>query len=118
MPGQGGPPPVERRGAGAGRHPGPGPAAPSGDGTHGGRALDGDGTGRRKGTPPRGTDVPQEVRRRGGLTAWARRLTGGRGTGQETAGPGGTARSRPVLRQCRPSAPTRPRPGRTRRRCC
>ncbi|MER5212907.1 FHA domain-containing protein [Streptomyces sp. NPDC002838] len=37
------------------------------------------GTGRRKGTPLRGTDVPQGLRRRGGLTAWARRLTGGRG---------------------------------------
>ncbi|WP_179382045.1 FtsK/SpoIIIE domain-containing protein, partial [Streptomyces sp. SA15] len=37
------------------------------------------GTSRRKGTPLRGTDVPQGVRRRGGLTAWARRLTGGRG---------------------------------------
>ncbi|MGC9536323.1 FHA domain-containing protein [Streptomyces sp. UG1] len=35
--------------------------------------------GSRKGTPLRGTDVPQGVRRRGGLTAWARRLTGGRG---------------------------------------
>ncbi|GGL72303.1 hypothetical protein GCM10010129_15040 [Streptomyces fumigatiscleroticus] len=33
----------------------------------------------RKGTPLRGTDAPQGVRRRGGLTAWARRLAGGRG---------------------------------------
>lgn len=33
----------------------------------------------RKGTPLRGTDVPPGVRRRGGLTAWARRLAGGRG---------------------------------------
>ncbi|MDH6609531.1 hypothetical protein M2164_005166 [Streptomyces sp. SAI-208] len=41
--------------------------------------------GRRKGTPLRGTDVPQEVRRRGGLSAWARRLTGGRGE-QEPSG--------------------------------
>ncbi|WP_330293692.1 FHA domain-containing protein [Streptomyces sp. NBC_00576] len=32
----------------------------------------------RKGTPVRGTDVPQGVRRRGGLSKWARRLTGGR----------------------------------------
>jgi hypothetical protein len=32
----------------------------------------------RKGTPLRGTDVPQGVRRRGGLTGWARRLAGGR----------------------------------------
>ncbi|MDW4905256.1 FHA domain-containing protein [Streptomyces sp. ADMS] len=37
----------------------------------------------RKGTPLRGTDVPQGVRRRGGLSKWARRLTGGR-TEQET----------------------------------
>ncbi|WP_329272820.1 FHA domain-containing protein [Streptomyces pseudovenezuelae] len=41
-------------------------------------------TGRRKGTPLRGTDVPQGVRRRGGLSAWARRLAGGRGE-QETS---------------------------------
>ncbi|WP_328430543.1 FHA domain-containing protein [Streptomyces sp. NBC_00443] len=33
----------------------------------------------RRGTPLRGTDVPPGVRRRGGLTAWARRLAGGRG---------------------------------------
>ncbi|KOX01049.1 hypothetical protein ADK65_11170 [Streptomyces sp. NRRL B-1140] len=33
----------------------------------------------RKGTPLRGTDVPPGTRRRGGLGAWARRLTGGRG---------------------------------------
>ncbi|MEU7717219.1 FtsK/SpoIIIE domain-containing protein [Streptomyces tibetensis] len=33
----------------------------------------------RKGTPLRGTDLPQQSRRRGGLGAWARRLTGGRG---------------------------------------
>ncbi|MGV9346389.1 FHA domain-containing protein [Streptomyces spiralis] len=35
--------------------------------------------GGRKGTPVRGTDVPQGVRRRGGIGAWARRLAGGRG---------------------------------------
>ncbi|MFE9440867.1 FHA domain-containing protein [Streptomyces sp. NPDC006602] len=46
------------------------------------------GSGRRKGTPLRGTDVPPGLRKRGGLSAWARRLTGGRGE-QETAG-GGT----------------------------
>ncbi|MGW1046123.1 FHA domain-containing protein [Streptomyces sp. NPDC002547] len=40
------------------------------------RDLAGEST--RKGTPPRGTDVPAGVRRRG-FTAWARRLTGGRG---------------------------------------
>ncbi|SED70926.1 FtsK/SpoIIIE family protein [Streptomyces sp. 3213] len=37
----------------------------------------------RKGTPLRGTEVPQGVRRRGGIGKWARRLTGGRG---ESAG--------------------------------
>ncbi|WP_425246682.1 FHA domain-containing protein [Streptomyces sp. NEAU-NA10] len=42
---------------------------------------------RRKGTPLRGTDVPQGLRKRGGLSAWARRLTGGRGSDQETAAP-------------------------------
>ncbi|MFI9831888.1 FHA domain-containing protein [Streptomyces sp. NPDC051913] len=42
-------------------------------------ATDAPGTGRRKGTPLRGTDVPQGLRKRGGLGAWARRLTGGRG---------------------------------------
>ncbi|MEU6575946.1 FHA domain-containing protein [Streptomyces sp. NPDC046805] len=39
----------------------------------------------RKGTPVRGTDIPQGVRRRGGLGAWARRLTGGWGD-QPTGG--------------------------------
>jgi hypothetical protein len=33
----------------------------------------------RKGTPLRGTEVPQGVRRRGGIGKWARRLTGARG---------------------------------------
>ncbi|MFH0518730.1 FtsK/SpoIIIE domain-containing protein [Streptomyces sp. M41] len=42
-------------------------------------AAGGTGGGRRKGTPLRGTDVPPGVRKRGGLGAWARRLTGGRG---------------------------------------
>ncbi|MEU3659544.1 FHA domain-containing protein [Streptomyces sp. NPDC032940] len=41
----------------------------------------------RKGTPLRGTDVPQGVRRRGGLGAWARRLAGGRAGAQDAAGP-------------------------------
>ncbi|MFD1661634.1 FHA domain-containing protein [Streptomyces caeni] len=46
------------------------------------------GEGIRKGTPPRGTELPPGVvvRRRGGLTAWARRLAGGR------TEPGGTGR--------------------------
>ncbi|GAA2622071.1 FHA domain-containing protein [Streptomyces vastus] len=33
----------------------------------------------RKDTPTRGTTVPREARKRGGLSAWARRLAGGRG---------------------------------------
>ncbi|WP_206342180.1 FHA domain-containing protein, partial [Streptomyces ureilyticus] len=33
----------------------------------------------RKDTPTRGTDVPRGARKRGGLSAWARRLAGGRG---------------------------------------
>ncbi|WP_210580250.1 FHA domain-containing protein [Streptomyces sp. GESEQ-4] len=48
-----------------------------------------DGRSRRKGTPLRGTDVPQGVRKRAGLTAWARRLAGGR-TEQGTAAGRGT----------------------------
>ncbi|WP_434099509.1 FHA domain-containing protein [Streptomyces sviceus] len=47
-------------------------------------ASDAPAAGRRKGTPLRGTDIPQGVRRRGGLSAWARRLAGGRGE-QETS---------------------------------
>ncbi|MFG3150449.1 FHA domain-containing protein [Streptomyces sp. NPDC048219] len=53
-------------------------------GAHGGAAAAGTG---RKGTPLRGTDVPQGVRRRGGLGAWARRLTGGRTGAQGAAEP-------------------------------
>ncbi|WP_128428854.1 FHA domain-containing protein [Streptomyces cyaneus] len=45
-------------------------------------------SGNRKGTPLRGTDVPQGLRKRGGLTAWARRLAGGRGEQEATAGRG------------------------------
>ncbi len=76
-------------------HPGPHPAGPPPVGPTGrttGAARDGryadataaqtadtpDGT--RKGTPVRGTDVPEppRARKRGGIGAWARRLTGGR----------------------------------------
>ncbi|MFF3610175.1 FHA domain-containing protein [Streptomyces sp. NPDC002580] len=85
---------------GAGRTGGPAAAggAPGGPdrteaaaGTFAGGAVDPSGTlgpgvpSARKGTPTRGTDLPPEVRRRGGIGAWARRLTGGRG------GPAGTA---------------------------
>jgi hypothetical protein len=101
VPEQGGAPRIESHGTTASTVPASPPHA--GD-THGGRfglgALDGldggddaaagatDGRGSdsdgaldergRKGTPLRGTDVPQGVRRRGGLKGWARRrLTGG-----------------------------------------
>ncbi|MEV5336215.1 FHA domain-containing protein [Streptomyces werraensis] len=76
-------------------HPGPRPAGPPPAGPTGrttGDARDGryaDATaaqtsdtpgGTRKGTPVRGTDVPEppRPRKRGGIGAWARRLTGGR----------------------------------------
>ncbi|MFD6435131.1 FHA domain-containing protein [Streptomyces venezuelae] len=41
----------------------------------------------RTGTPARGTTVPRNLRKRGGLSAWARRLTGGRDGGRD-GGPG------------------------------
>ncbi|MEU6093235.1 FHA domain-containing protein [Streptomyces sp. NPDC047079] len=63
VPGQGGAPGIEHRG------PAPEPGA----------------EGTRKGTPPRGTDVPPGVRRRVGFTAWARRLAGSRGEQTGTA---------------------------------
>ncbi|MFD3615222.1 FHA domain-containing protein [Streptomyces sp. NPDC058676] len=65
---------------GAAQSPGPGEAI---DGTDP-AAAPSPGAGRRKGTPLRGTDVPPGLRKRG-LSAWARRLTGGRGE-QEPAG--------------------------------
>ncbi|WP_437034627.1 FHA domain-containing protein [Streptomyces sp. enrichment culture] len=60
-PGAGGVPAAPAAGPAAGTVPAPRPAT-------------------RKGTPVRGTDLPQPPggRRRGGLTAWARRLAGGR----------------------------------------
>ncbi|CQR63760.1 FtsK/SpoIIIE domain-containing protein [Streptomyces leeuwenhoekii] len=119
VPGRSGAPRIEHSGTGpAGGHPAPGsataaeaargaarPAAPGPEDPYAGRsgvpspgapaaAADGaaaDGASR-KGTPLRGTEVPPGVRRRGGLAAWARRLTGGRGdtggTGQEPYGEG------------------------------
>lgn len=106
VPGQAGAPRLERHGASEGSAPGPregdthgagfGVGALGGrydDGAYGDEGSDARGYGdesaagvpgdlddsRHKGTPLRGTDVPQGVRRRGGLTAWARRLAGGRG---------------------------------------
>ncbi|MEU9556951.1 FHA domain-containing protein [Streptomyces fumanus] len=59
--------------------PGAGDRAVSGPGAHRpGTAVPPPATGGRKGTPLRGTDVPPGVRRRGGLSAWARKLAGGR----------------------------------------
>ena len=95
VPGQGRAPRIESRGPA-----GPARAAGGGGDTHGAgfsvpEPVSGTATGPRartddeadadastdsgrKGTPLRGTDVPQGVRRRGGLSKWARRLTGGR----------------------------------------
>ncbi|MFC7885481.1 FHA domain-containing protein [Streptomyces sp. NPDC057376] len=128
VPGQGGAPRIESHGTGpvAG---GPRPAPPTGE-THGGGFGPGAGTSgaptygtgtygaepsatdasvaaRRKGTPLRGTDVPQGVRRRGGLGAWARRLAGGRGGTQDADGPGPHAHDA----EAAPAAPTTPAPG-------
>ncbi|MFE9673647.1 FHA domain-containing protein [Streptomyces sp. NPDC006259] len=109
VPGQGGAPPLENHGAthggrsGLGSFTGPsfedpsftGPSAtgssrtdPSRTGPFEARgprpAPEEDGVGTsRKGTPLHGTEVPQGLRRRGGLSAWARRLTAGRAGPQE-----------------------------------
>ncbi|MEU5894056.1 FHA domain-containing protein [Streptomyces sp. NPDC047461] len=58
----------------------------SGSGDEHTRAVDIPAGSRREGTPLRGTDVPQGVRKRGGLGAWARKLTGGRGEQSAAAG--------------------------------
>ncbi|MET7475460.1 FHA domain-containing protein [Streptomyces sp. NPDC005648] len=107
VPGQGGAPRIERRETGAGdTHAGrfgaltrntpaaptaahdPAPdGEPSGTRTRGATGDEADrtdtgavsDTGRRKGTPLRGTDLPEGLRKRGGLSAWARKLAGGRG---------------------------------------
>ncbi|WP_369246998.1 FHA domain-containing protein [Streptomyces sp. R41] len=80
VPEQGGAPRIESRPrGGAGPDGAPGPAgygespAETADSSHTGTAST------RKGTPPRGTDVPSGVRKRGGIGAWARRLAAGRG---------------------------------------
>jgi hypothetical protein len=72
-------------------------------------APDAPATGRRKGTPLRGTDVPQGVRRRGGLSAWARRLAGGRSE-QETPRQDEAydEETAPVAAVASPSAPQAP----------
>lgn len=65
----------------------PGHLPPAPPGTGGADDGPGDLADRRKGTPLHGTDVPPGVRRRGGLSAWARRLAGGRGATAEEAVP-------------------------------
>ncbi|MEU8603778.1 FHA domain-containing protein [Streptomyces parvulus] len=60
----------------------PGPRHPGAPDPAGDDRPPGGGTGR-KGTPLRGTDLPHGVRRRGGIGAWARRLTAGRGGAQD-----------------------------------
>lgn len=85
VPGQGGAPRIENAGAaspGHGRTPDAGahdgPTRADGPGTTwepGAEDVPGAG---RTDTPVRGTDLPRGARRRGGLGAWARRLTGGR----------------------------------------
>lgn len=83
VPGQGGAPPIESRDGGD-THAGPfgiggvGGAFAAHGTADGGPGAPDPAPGTRKATPLRGTDVPQGVRRRGGLGAWARRLTGGR----------------------------------------
>ncbi|MET8946819.1 FHA domain-containing protein [Streptomyces sp. NPDC004542] len=83
VPGQGGAPRIESRDGGD-THAGPFGVGGVGGafaahGTADGPAAPDPAPGARKATPLRGTDVPQGVRRRGGIGAWARRLTGGRG---------------------------------------
>ncbi len=90
---------------GDGQGPGPGEADAGTDPAA--AASPGAGSDRRKGTPLRGTDVPPGLRKRGGLSAWARRLTGGRGE-QEPAGRGTydeTADSVSAAAQTAPPAP-------------
>ncbi|MFI5685637.1 FHA domain-containing protein [Streptomyces sp. NPDC051636] len=89
VPGQGGAPAIEGR-DGEATHAGPfGVGGVGGtfaaQGTAGDAAAQDPPPGARKGTPLRGTEVPPGVRKRGGLGAWARRLTGGRG--EPSAGP-------------------------------
>ncbi|MEV5435792.1 FHA domain-containing protein [Streptomyces sp. NPDC052682] len=63
----------------------------------------------RKGTPLRGTELPQQGggRRRGGLGAWARRLAGGRGD-QDEAGPEAVYEEEPAEAVAEPPAAVGP----------
>ncbi|MBQ0828965.1 FHA domain-containing protein [Streptomyces tagetis] len=117
VPGQGGAPRIENHG-GPPRATSLGATPPA---DPGGFGDPGEGTGR-KGTPLRGTDVPRDVargghrdtpedahqgtRRRGGLGAWARRLTGVRGP-QDAAGPDAyTADDEEAASARRPTGPS------------
>ncbi|MFI2640460.1 FHA domain-containing protein [Streptomyces sp. NPDC018610] len=94
LPAQGRAPGIESHGgdthagrSGAGAHPDAFPGDPYGSPHTPFADPYGDVEGRgRKGTPVRGTEVPQGLRRRGGLGAWARRLTGGRGESAQDRG--------------------------------
>ncbi|MCX4908267.1 FHA domain-containing protein [Streptomyces sp. NBC_00878] len=68
VPGQGGAPRMESTDSGA----------PSGAVPEDSPDTSAPGESGRKGTPLRGTSAPREARKRGGLSAWARRLAGGR----------------------------------------
>ncbi|MFI7504114.1 FHA domain-containing protein [Streptomyces sp. NPDC049687] len=82
-----------------------GPRSPS----HAPSPTDPDVSSSRKGTPLRGTDIPPGVRKRGGLSAWARRLAGGRGGAQE--GPdAGTCDDEAAGAGTQPSAAAAPAP--------
>ncbi|MEU1259484.1 FHA domain-containing protein [Streptomyces chartreusis] len=127
VPLQGGAPRIERHGGagrtlpgprggdthGAGFGPGafgeaPGPSSHAAPTTAGAALPENTAGGTRKGTPLRGTDVPPGVRRRGGLSAWARRLAGGRP--EQGAEPDGTYDDdEPVVESGRPAAADGPR---------
>lgn len=99
--------------------PGPAPAGPTGrttgdarDGRYGDATADrtaGASEGTREGTPVRGTDVPEppRARKRGGIGAWARRLTGGRQERDADAAPCDDPAERPAHAPG-PAAPARP----------
>ncbi|MFD3376333.1 MULTISPECIES: FHA domain-containing protein [unclassified Streptomyces] len=74
VPGQGRPPRIESTDSGA----------PSTAASEENADVPAPGEGGRKGTPLRGTTVPRGVRKRGGLSAWARRLAGGRSDEPDT----------------------------------
>ncbi|MGW4196028.1 FtsK/SpoIIIE domain-containing protein [Streptomyces sp. NPDC005004] len=96
VPEQAGAPRIESRDEDHRTHYATGPHAPAASGTHAGRHGQTERTATggpygdapyddpyedgptRKNTPLRGTDLPPSARRRGGLGAWARKLTGGR----------------------------------------